>query len=154
MINIVLMNSHVDLSQKNKDDVITYSMDTTNYFLLNPSIDQRVNMYYMKSKVELNDEINQLWRQPVELKTFQFDKSYHYQEPKNAEDLKNSPLYTMYLRVGSNQRMYARRSYTMLAYLGDLGGLIDIIWIFGAFLTAIMTRNVLQAAMITDSYHV
>ena len=60
----------------------------------------------------------------------------------------------MYLRVGANQRMYARRSYTMLAYLGDLGGLLDIIWIIGAVLTAALTRDVLQAAMITNSYHV
>ena len=60
----------------------------------------------------------------------------------------------MYFRAGSNQRTYARRSQTMIAYLGDLGGLIDIIWLIGALLTATMTKDVLAAAMINNSYHV
>ena len=57
MIDMVLLNSHVDFLQEEERDVITYSMDTTNFFLLDPRHDQRVNMYYTKSKVELNDDV-------------------------------------------------------------------------------------------------
>ena len=38
--------------------------------------------------------------------------------------------------------------------MGDLGGLIDIIWVLGACITAALTRNVLEAALITDSYQI
>ena len=41
-----------------------------------------------------------------------------------------------------------------MAYLGDLGGLIDIIYIVGGLLTAIFTRHALQSALITDSYQI
>ena len=57
MVNIVLMNSHVDFSQKDPDEVVRYSMDTTNILLLDPRHDQRVNLFYMKSIVELADSI-------------------------------------------------------------------------------------------------
>ena len=60
----------------------------------------------------------------------------------------------MYLRVSSLQRIYARSSYTMMAYLGDLGGLIDIIWITGALITTILTKNLFEAAMIKNSYKI
>ena len=42
----------------------------------------------------------------------------------------------------------------MLAYLGDLGGLFEISWIVGAFLTGLITRNALKAALISDSYQI
>ena len=42
----------------------------------------------------------------------------------------------------------------MIDYLGDLGGLIDIIYIIGGLLTLFLTRNALQAALITDSYQI
>ncbi len=59
MLNIVLMNSHVDFSKKDGDEVIRYSMDTTNILLLDPGHDKRINLFYMKSEVELVDSIFQ-----------------------------------------------------------------------------------------------
>ena len=60
----------------------------------------------------------------------------------------------MYLRASPSTRTYERTSYTMLAYLGDLGGLIDIVWILGGMITAILIRNTFEAALISDSYQI
>ena len=56
-VNIVLMNSHVDFAQKDPEEVVRYSMDTTNIIVLNPRHDKKVNLFYMKSIVELADTI-------------------------------------------------------------------------------------------------
>ena len=66
----------------------------------------------------------------------------------------DNELYTMYLRASPSTRTYSRISYTMLNYLGDLGGLIDIVWILGGVITAILIRNKFEAAVISDSYQI
>ena len=37
-------------------------------------------------------------------------------------------------------------------FLGDLGGLIDIIWIAGYWITAFFTMNLLDSKLVKDSY--
>ena len=51
-------------------------------------------------------------------------------------------------------RSYTRNQYTILTYLGDVGGLIDIVWIVGGLISAALTRDALAAAMIRNSYQV
>ena len=153
LINIVLLDSHIDWNRQDADDVIRYNMDTTTLFLIDPHRDQRWNMFYMKSVVELKDGVFQ-FSETKKRETFQFEKVYQYEKPANEEDMLEAPLYTTYFRVSSRTRLYTRKQYTALAYLGDLGGLIDIIWVLGACITAGLTRNVLQAALIQDSYQI
>ena len=152
LLNIATMNSHVDFSQEKGEDIVTYSTDSQ-LLLLDPRVDQRENMFYMKSKVEVNDNLFQLLRQPLYKETFQFDKRHAYNNPKKPDD-KSRPLFTFYLRVSPSTRLYTRWQYSIMAYLGDLGGLIDIIQLVGLLLTTFLTRNVLEAAMITDSYQI
>ncbi len=37
-------------------------------------------------------------------------------------------------------------------FLGDLGGLMDIIWVTGGWITAFLTMNSFLAELIKDSY--
>ena len=60
-------------------------MDTTNIVYLDPDRDKRVNMFYMKSVVELADSLFQPlseWQEKYTKEIFQFDKRYEYESPK------------------------------------------------------------------------
>ena len=61
--------------------------------------------------------------------------------PLNPDE--QASLFAMYFRASSSTRVYSRRSYTVTMYLGDLGGLIDIIWAVGTLISAFFTINAL-----------
>ena len=80
-------------------------MDTSFQVRLTPGYDRRVNMFYMKTNVELQDSIIPLFTDPKHKETFMFDKLYQYDIPfdKNATV---EHLHTMYLRVSPSTRTY------------------------------------------------
>lgn len=47
----------------------------------------------------------------------------------------------IYLRANNEERLYKRESYDMLTYLGDLGGLADILRIVGVSLTGMFSAK-------------
>ena len=60
-INIPTMNSNIDFSQSDIDDVVTYGMQQE-VIQLDPKIQQNQNWYYMKSKVEVSDDLYLLFQ--------------------------------------------------------------------------------------------
>ena len=60
----------------------------------------------------------------------------------------------IYLRADKEKTRYTRISYDMLTYLGDLGGLLDIVLMFGSLCTGFFARKLFQAALIRQAYRI
>ena len=54
----------------------------------------------------------------------------------------------IYLRASSIKRVYKREVVDVLTYLGDLGGLLDVLLVVGQMLTSIVARKLFTAALI------
>lgn len=59
---------------------------------------------------------------------------------------------SIFLRAESIQKLYRRTDYEILTYLGDLGGLIDVVVIFFYFLAQPFVRRIFQAQLVSKAY--
>ena len=57
-----------------------------------------------------------------------------------------------YFRADSEKHFYQREIYDVLSYLGDLGGLFDILFIIGISLTSFFFSKLFLAALIGQAY--
>ena len=55
----------------------------------------------------------------------------------------------VYIRAGSQMNFYKREGYDLLTYLGDLGGLFDIVFILGSIITSFLTTKLFTATLIS-----
>ena len=49
---------------------------------------------------------------------------------------------------------YKREGYDLLTYLGDLGGLFDIVFILGSIITTFLTSKLFTANLISQLYRI
>lgn len=49
---------------------------------------------------------------------------------------------------------YKREGYDLLTYLGDLGGLFDIVFILGSIITSFLTTKLFTATLISQLYRI
>ena len=61
---------------------------------------------------------------------------------------------TIYFRADQSKRLFKRESYDILTYLGDLGGLMDVLLMLGKISTSIFATKLLSAALISKLYRV
>ena len=47
---------------------------------------------------------------------------------------------------------YKRIEYDLLTYLGDIGGLIDVVMVFGRLITYIFVTRLFHAALVEKAY--
>ena len=62
--------------------------------------------------------------------------------------------YGVFLRSSHTQREYRRETYQLLEYLGDLGGLIDIILILVAFIVNQIIERQFNAAIMGRTFQI
>ena len=60
----------------------------------------------------------------------------------------------MYIRSDRTKRIYYRSVGSMLEFLGDIGGLIEIMFLVVAGSMYLITERNFRAAMISDTYKV
>ena len=83
--------------------------------------------------------------------SFEFDSSREYDEVVDPE---TPMLTTIYIRHGRTKKLYFRSVGSMLEFLGDLGGLIEICFIVVSGMIFFITERNFKAAMISDTYKV
>ena len=73
MINMAMLDSHVDFNIEETQDVVTFT-DLTDVVLLDPRFDKRENIYFMPSSVEVHDSVFQIFEKinTYTRDTFQF----------------------------------------------------------------------------------
>ena len=58
----------------------------------------------------------------------------------------------MFLRQDSERRIYKREDYDMVTYLGDLGGLFEVVRAFGMVITSPFVVRLFYAALVSNLY--
>jgi len=54
----------------------------------------------------------------------------------------------VYLRADTKKRIYKREDYDLVTYLGDIGGLMDFVMLFGWFISTHFVSRLLYASLI------
>ena len=68
--------------------------------------------------------------------------------------MKDREYFALYLRTGVEKRHYSQEKYSFLEYLGDLGGLFDVLFLFGLGVTGFLSSKIFVAALINKVYKV
>ena len=102
-----------------------------------------MNLFYTKSSLTLDDspwKLFEMFKKTVPF--FEYMRRIKYEEIADPDEaLSEKAFYKIYLRADTTSRHYRRETYSLLEYLGDLGGLIDIIFIMtAAFVSTILER--------------
>ena len=58
----------------------------------------------------------------------------------------------IYFRADNDLRIYKREGYDLLGYLGDLGGFLDVLIIFGHLMTYMIAGKLFKAALMGQAY--
>ena len=61
---------------------------------------------------------------------------------------------TMYFRTAPTKRVYSKDPYKVLNLLGDMGGLLDIIFAFGVLITIGYVKRAFARSLLGDAYQV
>ena len=118
--------------------MILYQTDVSHYYCLDPTHVQTDNIYLMESTVRIKGNIWDIFEfTEYELEIIEYSKTQRipkYQVPSTA--LKDRYYVQVYLRQSEFIKIYKREEYDMLSYLGDMGGLLDIIIFVGIGLSS------------------
>lgn len=135
---------------------MSFPVNKTFFKFIHPELNQSTNVFYMKSQISLNDNIFDIFEQnDVTIDLFQESGRFDYIEKiSQNEPVSDREYVTLFLRAASERQLYFRKSYDMLTYLGDLGGLIDVVMVFGYLLTTLFASKLFAAAVIGQVYHI
>ena len=77
-------------------------------------------------------------------------------QKRYPDDVKPEDKYYfgIYIRASDESRLYTREGYDLLSYLGDLGGLFDVLTVFGSTLTGFFSLKLFHAALIGSAYRI
>ena len=61
---------------------------------------------------------------------------------------------SIFFRADNENKLYKRIGYDILTYLGDLGGILDVVVVAGHVCTTIFASRLFQAALIGQAYRI
>ena len=135
---------------------VQYVQDSQTYHMIDPWHKQNENIYFVKSEMRLKDNYWDLF-ELAEHELYFFEKSYSRYYPSYispTKDVADREYVSVYLRADNKMLLYKREEYDLLTYFGDIGGLLDFVFLFGwAVSTAFVTR-LLHASLIKSAYRV
>jgi hypothetical protein len=67
--------------------------------------------------------------------------------------VKDNYLVGMYIRYDKQSDVYSRKIYSLLDFLGDIGGFKETVIIFGQFLVGFMVERLFFAKIMKNIYH-
>lgn len=114
-MQLVVVNSYLDFTDYN--DPIKHYVDDIHFFEIEHDRHKKANVFVMKGEVDLEDSL------------FQVGNSRQgnfamVETTRNYDDaVTDSTLATIYFRIDSKYYIYSRDVYTVLEFLGDIGGL-------------------------------
>jgi len=122
--------------------------------VLDNAYQQKRNVYFMQNNAYLEDNVFKVISPEKHVKVLEQTNSYLYQERVAGNDtaLEDKVFAAFYFRADSHTREYRRQNYSVLEYLGDVGGLIDVLAVIGLALTTFFTSKLLVADIIKQLY--
>ena len=155
VINFLSLSSQPSLRDVDKEPV-SYTVNKTYFKFIHPELTQSTNIFYMNSQVYLNDNIYDIFDiHDVTINLLQESGRFDYIQKISKETPVSEREYiSLFLRAANERQLYFRDTYDMLTYLGDLGGLIDIVMVVGYLLTTLFASKLLAAAVIGQVYRI
>ena len=99
----------------------------------------------MKSFLSLKDNIYDLYDSDEQgFFLFEPEQRIDYMQNISAETpLEERSYLKIFFRAESKRNVYTREGYDLLTFLGDLGGLADIVVLIGSSLTALFSSTMI-----------
>jgi hypothetical protein len=114
-LQLVVINSYLDFNDFN--DPIKHYVDDILFFEIEHNRHKRANVFIMKGEVSLEDSVFQLGN----------NRNGNFALVENTriyeDSLTDDTLATIYFRIDSKYYSYTRDVYTVLEFMGDIGGL-------------------------------
>ena len=133
-MTLVSLQSHVDFDEPDADEVMKYSVDPTIFLVFDIERINKLNLFFTQSTVLLDDSPWKMFELfDIVFDIFEYKRYYKYTEPV-SESVLNQPLRDrllarVYFRSENSTNKYTRRTYSLLEYFGDLGGIFEIVWL-------------------------
>ena len=107
-------------------------------------------MHISKSSLRLKDNIFDIYDQVEKIvPLFEPKQRIDYFKPiYSDEPLAGRTYIAIYFRAENAKNFYTREGYDLLTFLGDLGGLFDVIFLVGASMTSVFAGKMMKIAMI------
>ena len=145
---MISMTTSIDFEQDRSSSIIKYQSDLRNTLQLNPKLTKSLDLYFSQSYLILEDSP---WK--ISQYAFGFPKYPFFEFKDRFQDIEyfEDPeiLYSIKFKANmSSNRVYKRVIQSMIEYLGDMGGLLDIIFFIGTVATSVIVRRQFEAAMV------
>ena len=105
----------------------------------------------MQSNVKIDDNKYDIFELAPESQTqfVEFAKSWSYSTSRFEDD---EDYLEIFFLADNNKMLYAREDYSLLVYLGDIGGLLDFVLLFGWAISHKFVQRLLHAALVGRVY--
>ena len=152
-MRLVTLKAHPNLvNQAGDDSLINFSTDYSYIKFIDPDITQTTSIYFMSSIISIKDAIFDIFDvSEREIPLYEQKKYMDYVHKSSLSTLINGGFkeyVNIIFRIDSEKNYYKKEGYDLLQYLGDLGGLFDIIFILGSGLTGAISSKLFLAALI------
>ena len=152
-VNFAMSKSYPNLLSENKMEPILYEQDMSTYFYLDKDAQQISNIFFMNSSISLEDSVVDFFDvEERDLELFEVDSVQQvHRSAFDGQPLADRKLISIYLRTAKTKRAYKREEYGFLEYMGELGGIRDIVMLFASFFTANVIKRIYYAAMVAKT---
>ncbi|TNV73470.1 hypothetical protein FGO68_gene12963 [Halteria grandinella] len=160
-LSIAMINSYFDFSDYTRRDlddeenidsvgVIKQYIDDRFFIEIDPTRSKKANIFLMKSEANLQDDYIQLGQSD----DIDFVEIYNKHVYENQYTDVNGYLISFYLRYDSQYNSYNRQIYSIMAFLGDVGGLFSSLFSIGAIFISFINHRLFISAILKNLYQV
>ena len=112
-------------------------------------------LFYTESKVILDDYFLKKWLPPPEESIFELSQRLTtFEIPNGRENPADQVFASIQFRADNSMRYHKRQTYRLIEYLGDIGGLIELVWIGGSLFVGFIIERQFNAAMVSETYQI
>ncbi|TNV83939.1 hypothetical protein FGO68_gene12436 [Halteria grandinella] len=156
-----MINSYFDFSDYTRRDlsheenidsvgVIKQYIDDRFFLELDPTRSKKANIFLMKSEADLQDDYVQLGQSDG----IKFVEIYNKHVYESQYTNSGGYLVSFYLRYDSQYNSYNRQVYSIMAFLGDVGGLYSSLFSIGALFISFINHRLFISAILKNLYQV
>lgn len=123
---------------------VKYFIDDSLFFELEKDKIKKTNFFIKKSEAELQEDVVQLGQKDG-LNFFQVDNIREYDDNYSSDDGYHSAIY---IRFDNSYDIYERTTYSLLDWLGDIGGLSEALFFLGALFVSKISEKMMIASIL------
>ena len=117
---------------------------------------QHVSLYLMRSEIQIKDNPYDIFDSDESNISFieEHSRISYHSVIDSSTPLSERAYVEIVLQASDITRIYKRDGYDVLTYLGDLGGLLDVLLVLGQILTSAIASKLFTAALISQLYRI